>query len=272
MQRILLGVVIGTSATIAMAAGLGDLGDLGKQLQQAVPKEARTLLPVSEEDELLAGREVAANVLGVAPLVADEKLQRYVNTVGRWVSLRSERPKLPWRFGVIQSDDINAFAAPGGYILITRGLYNRLSDEAELAGVLAHEIAHVLRKHHIEVMRQQSMIAEGGKALQKAADKNEAIRNLVGNGAEIFARRLDQDAEFEADRMAVVLAARAGYDPYGLPAVLQKIESVHADDDRVQLLFKTHPQPAPRLKKLDTSMADRLLGLAGSGGPLYRLR
>ncbi|HEY0633968.1 MAG TPA: M48 family metalloprotease [Gammaproteobacteria bacterium] len=270
--------------SLAMSASAIDLGGLDKQLKEklgdkpltkeslqesvkeAAPERAKAVLPTSEAEELKVGREVAANLLGAAPLVNDGALQRYVNTVGRWISLQGERKELPWRFGVIASDDINAFAAPGGYILLTRGLYQRLNDETELAGVLAHEIAHVQKRHHIDVMRKQALIAEGGKAAEKAADENAVIKNLVGNGAEIFARRLDQSAELEADRMAVVLAARAGYDPYGLPAALQKLEGVRGSDDRIKLLFKTHPTPTQRLTALDKAMGSRLLSLGGATG------
>lgn len=278
-------------SSLAMTAWAIDLGDLDKQLKeklgdqpitresvqeavkQAAPEKLKPVLPTSEQEELKVGREVAANLLGAAPLVNDGALQRYVNNVGRWVSLQGERKDLPWRFGVIDSNDINAFAAPGGYIMITRGLYQRLNDETELAGVLAHEVAHVLKRHHIDLMRKQALIAEGGKAAEKAAgDENAVIKNLVGNGAEIFARRLDQSAEMEADRMAVVLAARAGYDPYGLPSALQKLEAVRSDDDRIKLLFKTHPSPTQRLISLDKAMGNQLLKLGGvAGGRLQPL-
>ncbi|HEY0720650.1 MAG TPA: M48 family metalloprotease [Gammaproteobacteria bacterium] len=288
MKKIISIVVL---TSLAMTAWAIDLGGLDKQLKQkigdkplnkeslqeavkeAAPESAKAVLPTSEQEELKVGREVASNLLGAAPLVNDGALQRYVNTIGRWISLQGERPNLPWRFGIIESNDINAFAAPGGYILLTRGLYQRLNDETELAGVLAHEIAHVLKRHHIDVMRKQALIAEGGKAAEKAAgDDNAVIKNLVGNGAEIFARRLDQSAELEADRMAVVLAARAGYDPYGLPAALQTLEGVRSSDDRIKLLFKTHPTPTQRLTTLDKAMGSRMLSLGGaSGGRLLLL-
>lgn len=277
-------------SSLAMSAWALDLGDLDKQLKeklgdqpitretvqeavkQAAPERLKPVLPTGEQEELKVGREVAANLLGAAPLVNDGALQRYVNNVGRWVSLQGERKDLPWRFGVIDSNDINAFAAPGGYIMITRGLYQRLNDETELAGVLAHEVAHVLKRHHIDLMRKQALIAEGGKAAEKAAgDEQAVIKNLVGNGAEIFARRLDQTAEMEADRMAVVLAARAGYDPYGLPSALQKLEAVRSDDDRIKLLFKTHPTPTQRLISLDKAMGNRLLSLGGASGGRLQL-
>ncbi len=103
------------------------------------------LKETSQKEEVAIGREIAGRLLGAAPLVKNKKLQKYVNKVGKWVALQSDRPDLPWRFGVIESNDINAFAAPGGFIFITKGLYLKLKSEAELAGVLAHEIGHVIK-------------------------------------------------------------------------------------------------------------------------------
>jgi beta-barrel assembly-enhancing protease len=242
----------------------------------AIPEQLRLALAIAEEDEIRAGREATANLLGVAPLVADQGLQAYVNTVGLWVAMGSERPDLPWRFGVIDSADVNAFAAPGGYVLITRGLYASLSDESELAGVLGHEIAHVVERHHVELMRSSLMLQMGVEVLEREVlrDRDALVRQLVGTGAELFARRLDQDAEFEADRHGVVLAARAGYSPFGLPAVLQKIASVEQTDDRVTLLYETHPDPEQRLRHLDATLGSDLhaLDAGDAGGALYPLQ
>lgn len=230
----------------------------------------------SQEEELRIGQQISGNLLGAAPLVRDDGLQRYVNRVGRWVALQSERPDLPWRFGVIESDDLNAFAAPGGYIFLTRGLYKRLNNEAELAGVLGHEIGHVIRKHHLKLLQKSQAIAALGSFFgSKLKNENEIVQNLIGNGAEIVARGLDKDAEYEADRIGLVLSARAGYDAYALPAVLAEIGHVARNDKRVSLLFKTHPLPEDRLGHLSEAVGDRLDGLAeGQTGAarFYRLR
>ncbi|HSF71136.1 MAG TPA: M48 family metalloprotease, partial [Methylotenera sp.] len=93
----------------------------------------------SKEEEIALGREITGSLLGAAPLVKDAALQQYVNKVGRWVANQSERSDLPWKFGVIDSADLNAFAAPGGYVLVTKGLYQKLQNEAQLASVLGHE-------------------------------------------------------------------------------------------------------------------------------------
>ncbi|MEQ1835408.1 MAG: M48 family metalloprotease [Candidatus Nitrotoga sp.] len=221
------------------------------------------LVGISQEDEITIGRQIAGNLLGASALVKDQGLQSYVNNVGRWVASQSERPDLAWHFGVIESSDVNAFAAPGGYIFLTRGLYSLLQNEAELAGVLGHEIGHVIRKHHLKILQQSSLVDLGGKLLSKRIGGNDKVQKLIGNGAEIVARSLDKNAEFEADRIAVVLASRAGYDAFALPEVLQKIGHFANDDGSVALLFKTHPLPDDRLEKLGLVMNDRLEDVKG---------
>ena len=273
-----------TRAWLVMALGLTsaagalalDFDDLRKALekpkaqeQKAAPsgqKKEKTdlsglvsaLKPVSAEEERAIGRQITGNLLSVAPVVNDAKLQEYVNRVGRWVAAQSGRPDLKWTFAVIESSDINAFAAPGGYVLVTRGLYARLQDEAQLAGVLGHEIGHVQEKHHLKLLQQQHLVGAGSSLLSRQLKGEAAVQKLIGSGAEIMARGLDKNAEFEADRIGVVLAARAGYDPYGLPAVVQEIAAVSKDSSSVSLLFKTHPAPEERLTMLGEAMGDRL--------------
>lgn len=229
----------------------------------------------SIEEENRIGRQIAGNLLGAVPLVRDEALQRYVNRVGEWVAQQSGRSDVTWRFGVLDTDDINAFAAPGGYIFLTKGLYRMLDNEAELAGVLGHEIAHVVEKHHLKVLRQSTLIgALGQVASSKAQGSDQVVQNLIGNGAEIMARGLDKNAEFEADRVGMVFAARAGYDPWGLPNVLQDMAALPARDGRTSLLYKTHPHPADRLAKLGEAVDGRLDAVVGKdlAGRFYRIR
>ena len=218
----------------------------------------------SKADEIKIGREISGNLLGAAPLVKDEALQKYVNEVGRWVADQSERSDLPWHFGVIASEDVNAFSAPGGYVMITLGLYRKLENEAQLAGVLGHEIAHVVKKHHLKLLQKSQFInLAAGLAGEKLGNDNQAIQNIIGNGAEIFARGLDKDAEFEADRMGLILATRAGYEPFGLAEVLQSISQVSKNSGSVALLYKTHPSPDDRLARLADAAGSRLDNVSG---------
>jgi beta-barrel assembly-enhancing protease len=227
--------------------------DIAKKIQQA-NKTA------GEPEEIEIGHGIAANLLGASPLLPDNKVQQYVNQVGRWVSLQTERPDLPWQFGVLDSTDINAFATPGGTIFITNGLLQKLNNESELAGVLAHEMVHVLRKHHLAALQKAArmdLASElAGEALKDKSDP--AIMNkAIKAGTEVYARGLDKNDEFEADRMGIVIATRSGYDPYGLPAVLQMLDSINAQDSSLALMFKTHPAPRDRLSLLDKLMGDK---------------
>ena len=213
----------------------------------------------SKEEEIALGREITGSLLGAAPLVKDEALQKYVNQVGRWVANQSERADLPWKFGVIDSADLNAFAAPGGYVLLTKGLYLKMQSEAQLAGVLGHEIAHVVKKHQLKVLQKQQLLGYGASKLGSLFGKKDKLaKKAINTGAEVSARGLDKDAEFEADRMGLILAYRAGYDAYGLPDVLQTIGQTNKSDSSVALLFKTHPSPDERLAKLGDSIGGSL--------------
>ena len=271
IKRTLLLVALLTTVYPVQALDLGDLKNaLEKKQQDKASNAADTksedagqptinLKKPSRAEEIQLGRQITGNILGAAPLVKDPELQKYVNQVGRWVASQSERPYLPWHFGVIESDDLNAFAAPGGYVLITKGLYRQLKNESELAGVLGHEIGHVIKKHHLKLLQKQQLLNVGAGLLSgKLGKENATVQKVIGSGAEISARSLDKSAEYEADRIGVILAGRAGYEPFGLPEVLQTIGHAGKDDGRVALLFKTHPHPDDRLATLGDAIGNRL--------------
>ena len=257
-----LGIAVVSGVAAAASIDLGRVFGAGKDLATAASG-------LDEKDEIAVGREVAGRTLGAAPLVADAALQSYVNRVGRWVASQTERPDLPWHFGVIDSPAINAFAAPGGYVLVTRGLYEILDSEAQLAGVLGHEIGHIVRRHHITVMQKSAVISAGAQ-LAQARDRSLLVSNLIGTGAEVFARGLDKSAEFEADQIGIVLAARAGYSPYGLIEVLHKLSARGSEDSSLALLFKTHPAPGERLSQLGNALSPSMARLPAGKEPDIR--
>lgn len=225
-----------------------------------VKGKLKALKEPSEADEIEIGKGVAANLLGAAPPVNDSPLQAYVNRVGQWVAMHTERPDLPWHFAVLDTNGVNAFATPGGYVFITRGMLLRMRDEAELAGVLAHEVSHVVEKHALKTMRKGAVAGLASDALSGYAEKKGKadLAKVVSAGTEIYARGLDKEDEFAADRAGVVVATRAGYDPYGLPSVLQTLASINPQDDAVALMFKTHPDSRTRLELVSNSMEGRL--------------
>lgn len=216
---------------------------------------------LSDADEQALGREIAGRFLAANPLITNDSLQHYVNLVGAYVAQQSKRPTLSWTFGVIESDDINAFALPGGYVLVTKGLYATLRNEAELAGVLGHEIGHVALRHHVRLLQKERLIAKGADFLA-GASRQDAIKTLAGNGATLWTCALDRNAEFGCDRLGCEHAARAGYDPYAYLEVLDRM-GVNTSTDRLTLLYKTHPHPKDRITALEEAMSKSWLSVSG---------
>lgn len=246
-------LVIGGCSRQQSDAFMRNINDSG-----GLKQSLTSLREPTQAEEIEIGDSVAETLLGARPLLDDPDLQRYVNAVGTWVAQQSERPDLPWHFGVNDSDHINAFAAPGGYIIVTKGMMKQLRNEAELAGVLGHEVAHVTQKHHLKALRKAAavnLLGAGAAAATAESRHAELVQKLSGPTKELYARGLDKGDEFEADRMGVVLSARAGYDPYGLPAVLTTLASADPKDNFLTLLTKTHPLPQVRLDRLAPGLA-----------------
>lgn len=233
---------------------LARYGNVGATLGDA-------FIAASPEEEQQAGREASAVLLGAAPVLKDARVNAYVNRVGLWVALHSTGADLSWRFAVLDDPDINAFAAPGGYVFITKGLLARLQNEAELAAVLAHEIAHVTQQHHLAALRKEARMKLAGMVASAALEdgqEKEYLARLAQGAKTVYSRGLDRKDEHDADALAVVLTARAGYDPYALLAVLHTLSTVNADSREMSLLLKTHPAPSERLARLDQAMAGQL--------------
>jgi beta-barrel assembly-enhancing protease len=221
--------------------------------------------------EIQIGDELASGLLGAGSLHPNQAAQRYVNQVGRWIASQSPRPTLPWTFGVINSEHINAFAMPGGRIFITWGLLSRLNSEAELAGVLAHEIGHVMGQHHLKAFEDQQKNAKTGELLASSAQallslktgRNAEVVKATGRvlvplvkdaAKQLYVKGLDRDVEFQADRHAAVLLARSGYDPMGIVNVMQVLQAASGDSKFFELLGSTHPNPSSRLAALEQIM------------------
>jgi len=260
-------IVFAAAFALSASAGSKDLGALFGQLKGLGGK-------VSPEEERELGRDAAATLLGAEPALVDPEVQRYVNQVGLWVALQSERPELAWRFAVLDDDHVNAFAAPGGFVFVTKGLLLTLGSESELAGALGHEVVHVVQKHHLKALTKDKRIsALSGVAVDKLAGddprKKERVAKVVQGVKTLYARGLDKADEFAADRAGVVLAARAGYEPAGLVGVVQKLDALDPSSPGLALLLKTHPPAVERLAALDelfgTGAFDGLTGLEGRG-------
>ena len=193
--------------------------------------------------------------LGATPLLDNALAQSYVNAVGNRLTTNSTRPDIPWAFGILDTPSINAFAMPGGKILITAGLFDLLETEDELAAVLAHEIAHVAREHHWELIKQQKLIAGATDLVVANTESDSALANAAYDAMSgIFKKMvnsgIDKGGEYDADGDAVLLSANAGYDSTALIGVLEKIAGASEGGDDVNFLFQTHPTVEDRVNSV----------------------
>lgn len=222
------------------------------RLHQVQPVKAAE---ANERAEIRVGRQVAARILARQPLHPDESLQRYVNLVGTAIALHGDRPDLDFHFGVIESEQVNAYAAPGGYVFVTDAALALMENEAELAGVLAHEIAHVNRRHIVEALEirapESSPMAGltrffGGASEVAQVFFSQAVDEVVDV---LFERGLQREDEFDADRHGVQLAGHAGYRTDGLGRFLERLAG-EVSAEATETLSETHPPASDRLERL----------------------
>ena len=222
------------------------IGDIMKRAQQV-----RELV-ITESDEIRLGQAVSEKVRARYGVVQDPAVHRYVTLVGAVLATSSKRPGLPWTFIVLDTDGVNAFAAPGGFIHITRGALGLIGSEAELAGVLAHELTHVTEKHTIEAIKKGKMIQMG--ASETLGDQA-VFSRLVDKTSELVLAGFGRQEELEADREGQKLANQVGYAPNGLGDFLQRLADRNKSASEKQGLFASHPEMKERLDLLAKNAA-----------------
>lgn len=206
------------------------------------------------KEEILFGREMAAIILANKTLVDKPPLLKYVNQLGQSIARHANRPELQFYFAVVESAEINAYAAPGGYIFITSSAIALMQDEAELAGVLAHEIAHIAQRDIVKSLNireaDKSMISVLGKVIgSRAETANIIYQQAVDHAVDVlFSRGLSVQDEFDADQEGAYLAAMAGYDPAANHRFLARIKrTVESSQGEMN---NTHPPFSERLSHL----------------------
>ena len=263
MKRALLaffGVIVLGFGCAQVQSLVSSLVPHGGRIVRVAGATVEAMKEIPPEQDVYIGRMVSARLLARYPLVDDPGLQRYVNLVGTVVASKSDRPDIPFRFGVLDTDDVNAMAAPGGYIFITKGLMKLFRNEDELAAVLAHEIAHVSRRHGIRMIKKglwQKVATVGAREAMAASTRVPyALVNLAdkatGQIVDVLLKGgYDRKFEYEADRLGQVYAARAGYDPGALRAVIGRLDRhIYKRKGALSSLKATHPTPEARMKSL----------------------
>lgn len=225
--------------------------------------------PVSENQEVQIGEENAAQINAQLPLVSDPEVTGYINALGDSIASKTPRANLRWRFFVVNSEEINAFALPGGFVYVNRGLIEHAQTMDQLAGTLGHEIGHVVLRHSVEQMQKQQG-AQVGVALlctlTRVCEHQSAQVAINVGGAAWFARHSRRD-ESQADSEAVVNCVRAGISPEGIPQLFEiLLETRRTHPDRVSAFFASHPLEEQRIVDSRSEIAaidpSQLRGLA----------
>lgn len=243
-------------ATLALTAGLAATAAAGGCAVNPVTGERQFSL-ISESQEISMGQEYARQVEASIGLVGDDGLQAYVSGIGETLAAGSERPQLPWRFSVVDDPTPNAFALPGGFIFVTRGLLALMNSEAELATVLGHEIGHVTAKHSVTQMSRQQ-IAQIGLGLGSVFVPEVAqVSDLAGAGLQLLFLKYGRDDEHQADDLGFRYAFDNHYDVRQMADVFRSLERAgeSAGQSPVPAWLSTHPFPAERIERTNQRVA-----------------
>jgi predicted Zn-dependent protease len=208
---------------------------------------------MSEAQEVQLGQEMDPQVKQEMGVYDAAELQRYVSNVGMRLARASERPNLPWHFTVVDEPAVNAFALPGGYIYLTRGILAFLNDEEQLAGVLGHEIGHVTARHSAQQYTKATSAGLGLTLLSIFVPETRPLQGLAETALGVLFLKHGRDDELQADRLGVQYTAKTGWDPRGVAGMLrtlQRLDEASGSSRGVPNFLSTHPAPADRVERV----------------------
>ena len=239
-------------------AQLGGILDKAKKIQEQ--KQKLEEFAVTEDEERRIGDDVSARIRARFGVVQDPAVHKYVTLVGLSVARESERPRIPWTFIVLDTDGVNAFAAPGGIVHITRGALGLIRSEAELAGVLAHEVGHVAHKHAVNAIRKSRAVQLGTQA---TANRSKLLDEVANKAYEIVLENaFDRGDELDADRASVAYTQKSGYAAGTLADFLSRLDERNKNQPERNGLFASHPETKERIDKVRASAG----GAKGASG------
>src|SRR5574341_1148391 len=261
-RALIIAVGLLTTQPAGVAGEPDQFGQIVKRAQQFRDIE------MTDAEEQQLGEGVSLKIRTRYGVVQDPKVHKYVALVGTALALGSSRPTLSWKFIVLDTDGVNAFAAPGGYIHITRGALGLLEDESELADVLAHEIIHVTEKHTIRAIQKGKMVQMG--ASESLANNPALLTQMVEKSTELVLAGFGRAEEMESDEKGLLLANKVGYAPQGLGKFLTRLTERNKSATQKQGLFASHPEMTERLQKNSKLITDKKLAAAATLAERYR--
>ncbi len=218
----------------------------------------RQLNLIGEEEEIAMGREADGQIAQQFGLYPSEELQTYVQGLGSELAARSERPHLPWTFRVLDDPLVNAFALPGGFVYVTRGIMAHLDSEAELVGVLGHEIGHVTARHSVNRLSKQQLAGIGLGVGMIVSPELRSVGDLAQTGIGLLFLKYSRDDERQSDDLGLRYALRTGYDPQEIPGVFDLLDRVSqaSGGGRAPGWLTTHPDPGQRRETMLSQVAN----------------
>jgi len=228
----------------------------GLPLRAEEPTPARAFYNTFTDDEEMAlGRQAAEQTEKQLPILIEPLLTAYVNHLGQKVAQESRRPQIEYSFKIVNTDEVNAFSLPGGYVYVDRGLLDFVANESELAGVLAHEVGHVVAYHSMNDVARRALVNQGLSQILKSGVVTEQqmtdMMHQFGGPMLLFVdRKFSREEESEADMLGLYNAIRAGYDPNGLINFLDRLSTYTGNPTLIETLLMNHPLPAERVKAL----------------------
>jgi predicted Zn-dependent protease len=260
MTKLIVALIV-VSLSAPAYAQLGGILDKARKVQEQ--KQKLDEFAVTDEEERRIGEDVSARIRARFGVVQDPAVHKYVTLVGLSVARASERPRIPWTFIVLDTDGVNAFAAPGGIVHITRGALGLLRNEAELAGVLAHEVGHVAHKHAVNAIRKSKAVQLGTQLT--TANRGKFLDQVANKAYEIVLENaFDRGDELDADRASVQYTQKAGYAAGTLADFLTRLDERNTDQRERNGLFASHPETKERIDKVRAA-AGATKGANGEG-------
>jgi len=222
---------------------------------------------VSESQEVALGKEADPAIVAEYGAYEDQALQAYVEDVTMRLARVSHRPGLDWHVRVLDSPVVNAFALPGGYVYITRGILAHLDSEAQMAGVLGHELGHVTARHGAQSMTRETFWGLPLRVIGSISDQLSSVTEVAAQGLGLLFLKYGRDAEEQSDELGVTYSVRAGYDPRAIPATYAMLKRVSEGGSKLPVFLSTHPDPGGRETRT-AQLAAEAVAKAGPGAEL----